>query len=343
MMMNSPRKRTIAILSLLALFIGAMVIPRCSCTPDNNNHPPVDTVVNTPKAPRIPGPVFNADSAFAYTKAQVDFGPRVPGSPEHDKCATYLIDKMKSFGMTVEVQTSPATLYWGKTVTMQNIMARYMPERKDRILLLSHWDSRHIADRDTHDVDKPILGASDGASGVAVLMEIARIITQKDPGIGVDFLLVDAEDCGQPSGAEETWCLGTQYWARTLKPEDAKTYHFGILLDMVGAKNAIFPREGTSVHYAANTVEKVWSAAQDLGYKDLFVNTVTGQTVDDNLYVNKYAGIPCIDIVHYDPVEQDYGPYHHKHSDNMDIIDPMTMDAVGKVLVDVIYNEMPVK
>lgn len=341
MMMNSPRKRSLLILSFLALFVGAMIIPRCSCTPDG---PPTkdSTDVNVPKIPRVEGPAFNADSAFAFTQAQVDFGPRVPGSAEHAKCAEWIVNKMKSFGHTVTVQEAPTTTM-GKMVTMKNIMASYKPERTDRILLVAHWDTRYIADRDTGRMNEPIDGANDGASGVAVLLEIARVINEKDPNLGVDFLFVDAEDQGNSGGSENSWCLGSQYWAQNVKPEYAKSVRYGILLDMVGAKGAVFPREGTSVHYASNVVEKVWSSAKNLGYGAYFVNSVTGETVDDNRFIIQHAGIPCIDIVHYDPAEQDYGPTHHRHTDNMDNIDPLTLTAVGEVVIDVLYNEAPAK
>lgn len=322
---------------LLAVTCGAILFT--SCAPDEPAGGNGDSTVTQPKTPRVAGPAFNADSAYAFIEAQVAFGPRVPGTPEHDKCADWIAGKMKSFGLEVEVQKAPATLYTGRMITMQNIMAKYKPERTERILLVAHWDTRHIADRDTGRVNEPIDGANDGGSGVAVLMEIGRIIAEKDPGIGVDFLFVDAEDHGQPGGDPETWCLGSQYWAQTVKTDYVKTVRYGILLDMVGARGAIFPREGTSVYYASGVVEKVWSAAHNLGYSNYFSNNVIGETVDDNLFINQYARIPCIDIVHYDPAEQDYGPFHHRHTDNMDIIDKSTLDAVGKVVVDVIWNE----
>ena len=144
--------------------------------------------------------------------------------------------------------------------------------------------------------------------------------------------------------AELSWCLGSQYWANTLstaKPGYASTVRYGILLDMVGAQGATFPREGTSVRHAANVVEKVWSAAKDLGYGAYFVNNVIGETIDDNRFIIQGAGIKCIDIVHYDAAEGDYGPFHHRHTDNMDIIDPVTLDVVGSVVIDVLYNENP--
>jgi hypothetical protein len=343
MMFKSQRARSITIVSLLLIFVGAFLIPQCSsCTPDNGNGK-CDTCKDdpTPKPPRVQGPVFSVDSCYAFIDKQVAFGPRVPGTKEHDSCAAWIARTMKSYGLQVEIQASPATLYTGKMVTMQNIIAKYMPERTDRILLVAHWDTRMMADRDTGRVNEPIDGANDGGSGVAVLMELGRIITEKDPGLGIDFLFVDAEDQGQPSGAETTWCLGAQYWASTVKPEYAKQFRYGILLDMVGAKDATFPREGISVRYAADVVEKVWSSAHDLGYQNYFVNSVIGETVDDNRFISQIAGIPTIDIVHYDASKGDYGPFHHRHTDNLQIIDKATLNAVGRVVVDVIYNEVP--
>lgn len=323
----------------LALTAGIAVL-LFSCKPDNNQQNGNDSIPEKPVAPRIKGPDFSGDSAYAFVKAQVDFGPRVPGTPAHEACGNYLIGKLKAFGATVSVQEAPATTYDGRAIRMKNIFGQYYPERKDRILLLAHWDTRHIADRDSVRQKEPILGANDGGSGVGVLLELARVLNQKDPGIGVDILFVDAEDYGEPGGASETWCLGSQYWSQHMSA--GYNARFAILLDMVGAKDAVFPREGTSVYYASNVVEKVWTAAAALGYRDLFINDITGQTTDDHLFINEYARIPAIDIVHYDPMKMDYGHFHHRHSDNMDNIDPVIMKKVGSVLTDVIYNELPV-
>ncbi len=342
MTMRSVLKPLIVVAGFLFLVTVTTSTPGCSPV-----EPVCDTCdPDTPPVPRISGPDFNADSAYAFTKAQVDFGPRVPGTPEHAKCAEWIVAKMKSYVDTVVVQEAPTTIM-GKMVTMKNIFASYKPENTNRILLVAHWDTRYIADRDLDTTfrGKPIDGANDGASGVAILLEIARVISEKDPNIGVDFLFVDAEDQGLSGGAETSWCLGSQYWAQTVKPEYAKTVHYGILLDMVGGKGAVFPREGTSVRYASNVVEKVWSAAHNLGYKSLFVNSVTAETIDDNRFIIQHSGIPCIDIVHYDPADNggDYGPTHHRHTDNMDNIDVTILDAVGSVVIDVLYNEMPVQ
>ncbi|TND08672.1 MAG: peptidase, M28 family [Bacteroidetes bacterium] len=310
-----------------------------------NDDPVVKTdSTETVKTFRVKGPAFSSDSAYGFIKTQVDFGPRVPGTPGHEKCAAYLEEKLKSYGLTVTVQEGDAMML-DRKIRIKNIMGAYKPERKDRILLLAHWDTRMFADRDSTNKDKPIDGANDGGSGVGVLLEMARIIREKDPNLGIDFLFVDAEDNGQhidtpeDQRKEDTWCLGTQYWA-THKPAGYAP-KYGILLDMVGAKNAVFPREGTSLTYASWLVDKVWTAAAQLGYGSTFVNDRTGETTDDHLYINGVAGIPCIDIVHYDPIARDYMPCHHRHCDNMDNIDKNTLRIVGELLVDIIYNEMP--
>lgn len=327
---------------LAGIAFPALLLSCSSCTNEGNGDKPDTTTVV--KTFRVKGPDFNSDTAFEMVKKQVEFGPRVPGTAGHAKCAVFLQEKMKSYGLTVHVQEGDADML-GTRIRMKNIMASYKPERPVRVLLLAHWDTRKMADRDSVDRDKPIDGANDGASGVAVLLEMARVLTQKDPNIGVDLLLVDAEDNGQPTDTpedqrkEDTWCLGTQYWAKN-KPQGYSP-KYGILLDMVGGKNAVFPREGTSVSYAPWLVDKVWTNAAQLGYGSTFTNDRTGATTDDHLYINAIANIPCIDIVHYDPVTQDYMSCHHRHCDNLDNIDKNTMDIVGELLVDLIYNENP--
>jgi hypothetical protein len=320
-----------------------LIIAAASCTSVDPGH---DTGEDTtPPVPRVKGPEFNADSAFFHLKAQVNFGPRVPGTPAHAQTAEYFIRILKAYGMTVETQSAPSTRLplTGETVALRNVMGKFHPERKDRILLLAHWDTRPYADMDpdTSLRKKPFDGADDGASGPAALLEIARLLNEKDPNIGVDILFVDGEDSGTNLGPSESWCLGTQYWAQHL-PGDY-TARFAILLDMVGGRGAVFPREGTSVDRSPEVVEKVWSAAANLGYGNYFVNTITGPTTDDHLFVNEITGIPAIDIVHYDPVKHDYAYWHHRHSDNLEIIDVSTLKMVGTVVVDVIYNEMPPK
>lgn len=317
---------TAALLSL-ALF---------SCSPDGPKTPDDSITTPEPKIPRVKGPGFNADSAYLTVKTLVSFGPRVPGTNAHTKAFDFILAKLKSYGLEGKAQTAPAT-YHGAAITMKNVFAQYKPELTDRILLLTHWDTRPVSDEDPQIKDKPFDGADDGGSGVGVMLEIARVLREQDTNIGVDFLFVDAEDGGDNGGPAEGWCLGSQYWAQNM-PQGYKA-RFGILLDMVGGKGASFPREGTSVYFAPGIVEKVWHAAAGLGYGNMFINDITGETTDDHLFVNKYSGIPTIDIVHYNMQSMSYPEWHHRQSDNLDIIDPSTIQAVGNVLVDVIYNE----
>jgi glutaminyl-peptide cyclotransferase len=312
-----------------------LLVSSCGEKPGGNGN---DSANNQPPVPRVAAPLFSYDSAYAHIKTQVEFGPRVPGTAAHAKCADWLTDKLKSYGLTVSRQEAPIALPNGQPVQLKNIFAAYKPERSERILLLAHWDSRAIADRDTARKDQAIDGANDGASGVGVLLEIARVLQQKDPNIGVDILLVDAEDQGN-NGSENSWCLGAQYWAAN-KPKNYNA-RFGILLDMVGAPGAIFPQEGSSVVMAPQIVDKVWSAAAALGFSNIFVNEQTGPTTDDHVPINQIALIPTIDIVHYDPDQNDYFPHHHRHTDNLSAIEKSTLKVVGTVVLDVVYNEIP--
>jgi hypothetical protein len=318
-----------------ALLPLALLAASCGDTTNNGNG---DTTSQKPAVPRVAAPLFAYDSAYAHVKTQVEFGPRVPGSEAHTKCAAWMSAKLSSYGLTVTTQEAPISLPNGQPVRLKNIFAAYKPERADRVLLLAHWDSRAMADRDTARKNEAIDGANDGASGVAVLIEIARVLQQKDPNIGVDILLVDAEDQGN-SGSDESWCLGAQYWAAN-KPADYKP-RYGILLDMVGGQNPVFPREGNSYIHASHVQDKVWAAAAAMGYGNIFINEQTGPTTDDHVPLNKIAGIPTIDIVHYDTDQNDYFPHHHRHSDNLSVIEVSTLKMVGTVVLDVIYNENP--
>lgn len=286
---------------------------------------------------KIPTPDFNSDSAYYFTQQQVDFGPRVPGSLAHEKCAEYLTNKLKSYKLDVMVQSGVVQTFDSKQFKLKNIIAAYKPELSNRILLCAHWDARPFADSDTKDMDKPIDAANDGAAGVAVLLEICRHLTESNLNVGVDIVLFDLEDYGD-NGNMESWCLGSQYWSQN-PHRPGYTAKFGILLDMIGAANATFPKEAHSVELAASVVDKVWNAASNLGYSDYFIDeTISFVGIDDHIWVNK-TGIPCIDIIHYDKANEGFGKYHHTHDDNMSIIDKSTLKAVGQTLLEVIYNE----
>ncbi|MFN4854866.1 MAG: M28 family peptidase [Bacteroidota bacterium] len=287
-------------------------------------------------------PAFDVDSCYSFLKKQVDFGPRVPGTKAHAACADYLVSQLRKYGFTCVVQEAPVKTYDGKTFRLKNIIASTAPQNPDRMLLMSHWDCRPIADGETENRNKPIDGADDAASGVAVWLEVARQIHASGMKKGIDIFFTDLEDYGQPSGEgsnmPDTWCLGTQYWSKNPHVPAYKA-RLGILLDMVGAKGAIFPREGTSVKYAAPYVDAIWQTAYDLGYAGIFVDAETGETTDDHLYINKIAGIPCVDIVHMDPNTGTYGRHHHTHGDNLGIIDKNTLKVVGQTVMEYIWKQ----
>jgi len=306
---------------------------------------------NEKKVEKITVPSFNRDSAYQFIKKQVGFGPRVPGTRPHYACGDYLVEKFKSYGAQVHEQEFTDKLYYGETVELRNIIASINPGAKKRILLAAHWDTRKIADKDEVDPTKPLDGANDGASGVGILLELARTISKNGKlNVGVDFILFDGEDNGEPDSVYDDtfengkrkiwWCLGSQYWSQNLHINNYSAY-YGILLDMVGAKDATFYMEGGSVQFAPKIVGKIWDTAHDLGYGGTFVKGNSPGITDDHIFVNQFAKIPMIDIIDYDPdLGSSYFPeYHHTHMDNMDIIDKQTLQAVGETLLFVLYHE----
>lgn len=290
-------------------------------------------------------PKFNADSAYNFVAAQVAFGPRVPNSAEHRACADWLEAKLRSYGAEVVAQNIELTAYTGERLNARNIIAQFQPQKRKRVLLCAHWDSRPWADADPDPSNhrKPILGANDGASGVGVLIEIARQLSLQPTEIGIDIVLFDAEDYGTHASEEATvdnsWALGSQYWARI--PHKQPYYaRYGILLDLVGAPDSRFYREGISEKYAGHIIDKVWSRAAALGYADTFINQEGGYVTDDHLYVNHYLNIPCVDIINHDAnSDNGFGPYWHTMKDNMDWISSETLKIVGETVLAVIYNE----
>ena len=289
-------------------------------------------------------PTFNADSAYCYTAWQVVFGPRVPNSEAHRACGDWLESELARFGAQVTTQRITLRAYDGTVLAARNIIGTYKPELKKRVLLCAHWDSRPWADADPDPKNHrtPILGANDGASGVGVLLEIARQLQAQPTDIGIDIIFFDAEDYGTHASDKEstegnTWCLGSQYWARVPHTADYNA-RFGILLDMVGGKDARFHREGVSEHFAKPIVDKVWAAAHASGNGQWFPYADGGQITDDHLPINQIARIPCIDIIGYYP-ETGFAPTWHTMDDTMDNIDPAVLCAVGQTILQVIYNE----
>jgi len=296
---------------------------------------------------RIQVPDFNADSAYRYIEEQVDFGPRIPNTPEHLAAATYLVNKLGSFADTVVVQEFKARAYDGTILNGKNIIGSFKPGHKSRVLLCAHWDTRPFADHDPNPENHlvPIDGANDGGSGVGVLLEIARQLELQSPQIGIDIIFFDAEDYGPPQdhqkrGSGNWWALGSQYWAKNTHDPDyfAK---YAILLDMVGAHDARFYMEGYSQMYAPGILKKVWNTAHRIGFQDYFIFEQKGYIDDDHKPINEILKIPAIDIIHMDDASSNGSFFEHWHTihDTMDAIGKGSLKVVGQTVLTVIYEE----
>lgn len=293
-------------------------------------------------------PAFSADSAFLFIQEQCHFGPRVPGTSASRLCGDYLVESFQRYGATVEEQTTTVLRYDKEQVPVRNIIARVNPDSPQRILVCAHWDSRPWADNDDNEAHHhtPILGANDGASGVAVMLEICRLTQLQPLAVGVDFICFDAEDLGVPEWDEDfngdssdTWCLGSAYWAEQAANAGYKA-RYGVLLDMVGGRGSTFSREMVSRHYADPIVEQFWTIGRQLGYTQFFPLRDGGYLTDDHVNVNRIARIPCIDIVPYfQDGPSSFGPTWHTVQDTPDNIDTNVLKAVGQTLTQMLYNE----
>ncbi|MCI0496279.1 M28 family peptidase [candidate division KSB1 bacterium] len=275
-------------------------------------------------------PAFNKQNSFHYLEKQCEFGARVPGTAAHLKCRDYLVATLRNYSNQVTLQPFQATMPASqKPVTCYNIIANFYPNQTRRVLLCAHWDTRPWADRDPDPANhqKPVLGANDGASGVAVLLEIARIISIVPPKFGLDIVLFDAEDFGT-YGQNDTWALGSKQFAKNV----VKNYHpeFGILLDLIGDADQQLYIEQNSYRYARSVVDKVWNVAQRLHVHE-FIPEAKYEVYDDHLSLLE-IGIPCIDIIDFD--------YQHWHtiSDTPDKCSPESLDNVGRVLLAVLFE-----
>lgn len=339
-MYRNPRSYA---LRFFLIFLSGTLWWRCAeNSQETQTSPQAETVVAATQVPS-----FNADSAYAFVARQVAFGPRVPNSAAHTACGDYLIGKLKSYGLTVEMQAFDATAYDGKVLHLRNIIASYRPEARKRIMLAAHWDTRPMADRDTANTQQPIAGANDGGSGVGVLLEIARQLQQADSlNVGVDLFFFDGEDYGEPQDHQTSesqqqiwWCLGSQHWSKNKHQRNYIAY-YGVLLDMVGAEGATFYQEEVSRRNAGVVNKKIWDAAHALGHGQYFVYRDSPEVLDDHVFVNYDAGIPMIDVIEYAPGNEGYfADYHHTHADDMDIISRETLRAVGQTVLYAIYQE----
>lgn len=320
------------------LLSAFMLLTATSC---GSNSSKTSSTDDTDQKTNVQVPQFDADSAYKYVQAQVDFGPRTPNSKGHVACGEYLANTLAAHGAKVTNQYADLLAFDGTLLKARNIIGSYKPENKKRIALFAHWDTRPWADNDSDEKNHrtPILGANDGASGVGVLLEVARLINLQQPELGIDLIFFDAEDWGS-SDVADSWCLGAQYWSRNPHVPNYNA-RYGILLDMVGGKNATFYKEAYSEQYAPGVNKKVWKKANQLGYGRFFVDQNGGGTTDDHLYVNQIAQIKTIDIVPHHPEceASSFGPTWHTVNDNMDNIDRSTLKAVGQTVLAVIYNE----
>lgn len=284
-------------------------------------------------------PRFDADSAYSYVKRQVEFGPRVPNTTAHEVTAAWLSGELRRHGAEVTEQKADLRAFDGTLLKSTNIMGSFNPAAGDRLLLLAHYDTRPWADEDPdpENQKKAIDGANDGASGVGVLLEAARLIGRDNPGKGIDILFVDSEDYGE-SGDDTSWALGARYFAEhAIKPGYKPSR--AVLLDMVGGKDAVFPAEYFSRQSAPGIDDAFRRAADAAGHGDRFPKVFGGAITDDHMELIK-RGIPTIDIIDYRVGGGSGGfcPTWHTLDDNMDNIDKETLRAVGETLMQFIYD-----
>ena len=339
--MGQPgRKHNLKIYSFGILVLWMSLLASCN---SSDKKPIAKTRASV--ALNVNAPSFNADSAYAFIKQQVDFGPRVANTAGHINCGNWITQKLQSYADTLIVQNFQVRAFDGKVLNSKNFIASFHPELGNRILLCAHWDTRPFADQDDQRKNEAIDGANDGASGVGVLLEIARQLSIAKPNLGVDIILFDAEDYGQPDDSkypqmDDSYCLGSQYWARNLH-RPGYMARYGILIDMVGSANVRLTKEGTSMQYAPDVVDHVWRVASLVGYSENFIDQQSKAIIDDHYYINKLTGIKCIDLIHYDESSPSkFWKHWHTHEDTIDKIDKNSLRVVGQTLLEVLFREI---
>lgn len=322
-------------------FIGCVLLFFTACASGSKSGV-ADTAVPTPEAeslPSVPRPSFNADSAYNYVSQLMAFGPRVPNTPAHVKSGDWLVKKLKGFGFQVTEQKADLEAFDGTKLKARNIFAQINPDDSVRTLLIAHWDCRPWADQDP-DPEKrltPVPGANDGASGVGVILEIARQAALMDSVPALDILFVDAEDWGADND-EDSWALGTRYFAENL-PYEGYNPKNSILLDMVGSPDAKFGFEYFSQQANSPLLELLWNNAAALGHDRYFHKGFGGAVTDDHYQLNQH-GIPTIDIIDYrsDNAYNGFDPVWHTTHDDMKNISRETLGAVGETVMTVFWK-----
>jgi Zn-dependent M28 family amino/carboxypeptidase len=287
-------------------------------------------------AQRIPAKTstgFNGSAAYNYAKAQFDFGPRVPGTPAAQKAGDWITSQMRARADTVIVQSFTYTTADGRKLPLRNILARFRPELKERVLYITHWDSRPVSESATTDAEKkmPVPGANDGASGVGMFVALGDVLKRSKPNVGVDLLFTDGEDYGQFGPPEVDVLIGSRYFAQH-PPTPGYKPLYGVLWDMIGDKDLRIPYEMNSFQQAPEVVSRVWQTAADLGYGDVFVQESGGLITDDHIpFLN--AGMHVIDVI-----DLTYPP-HHTPQDTMDKISAKSLAAVGDVATALVTRQ----
>jgi glutaminyl-peptide cyclotransferase len=321
-------------LRISSLFMLVLLAAGCSQDQPRTN---VSSQPPSPAKVMTATPEFNEPRAFDLLVQQTSFGPRNPESEGHRRCLAFLIATLKSVADDVRTQEFIHVGYGGERLHLTNIIASFKPASPARILLCAHWDTRPRADRDEdkRKRDQPIIGANDGASGVAVLLEIATLLHTTAPPVGVDIVLLDGEDYGK-EGDSDRYLLGSRHFAATKDPDYLP--RFGILLDMVGDANLDLPKEVHSIRYAPDVVQTVWGIARELGISQ-FSDQTGDEILDDHVPLNE-AGIKTIDIIDFAYPDASHR-YWHTHNDIPEHCSSESLAAVGTVLTNVIYRSTP--
>ena len=277
------------------------------------------------KEPAGGATAFSGSAALGYAKTQFDFGPRVPGTPAAKKAGDWIVAQMRTRADTVVVQTWTHTLASGKKLPLRNILARFRPELTDRVLYVTHWDSRPISEMGATDAERklPVPGANDGAAGVGLFVALGDVLKRQKPTVGVDLLFVDGEDYGEFGPPEVDVLIGSSFFATHLPSPDYKPL-FGVVWDMIGDSDLRIPYETHSFQRAPEVVARVWQTAADLGYGAIFVQESGGPVTDDHIPMLN-AGLRVIDVIDLT------FPAHHTPQDTMDKISARSLAIVGDV------------
>jgi len=331
--------------TFLAITMAACAMASCSA----GSGRAAETGCETARPQGRAADAFCADTAYSLVAEQVAMGPRTPGSEAGARCAEWIAARLCAAGAdTVAMQRGTMRRFDGTMLPVCNVLASFNADAPKRVLLAAHYDTRPWADMEADKSRRmqPIDGANDGASGVAVVLEIARCIGLRPADIGVDILMADAEDSGHseliaPDARADghTWCLGTQMWADARPYAGRTAPEYAVLLDMVGGAGAQFHREQFSDAAASRVVDRLWAEAAALGYGDTFVDSPGGAVVDDHVYISR-SGIPAVDIIEsMNRSTGSFPPTWHTHADNLENIDRRSLERAGKTVLSLIYKE----